>query len=172
MHSGQTYASLNYVFIKNWCGSLQDGTIQEKQASVGDSLNKMRTKTMIYPDTDLHFWSPPIWVYSGRHLLWWYMQPQWWSKWCLVLAHQWPFPLGDGGGGGQEGKKWQMVLKMQCFDTIFLSCRNSKLQTQCSFYPLSHDMRCTWRLSLLVIENRHSIKSTLPGRSPWWEKGH
>lgn len=85
---------------------LRMGSYRKKQASVGDALNKVRAKIMIYLRTDLHFSSPPIWVYSGPHLLWWYMQPQWWSKWCLVLALQWPFPVGDGGREGGRGKKW------------------------------------------------------------------
>lgn len=140
--------------------------MQGKQASVGDSLNKMRAKIMIYPRTDLHFWSPPILVYSGHHLLWWYMQPQWWSKWCLVLACQWPFPVGDGGEREEEEKvekNDKLSWKSDVLTPIFPSCRTHSLVrvmvAQCSLYSFLYGMHCTVPFG---IPSGHSINSTLP----------
>lgn len=152
-HYDQAEDALSYVLMEDWWGAPQDGIIQGKQASVGDALNKVRAKIMIYLRTDLHFWSPPIWVYSGLHLLWWYMQPRWWSKWCLVLALQWPFPVGDGGREEDKGgkKKWQIVLKIWCFDPIFPSCRTNSLVratvSQGSLYSFLYGMHRMWRPS-------------------------
>lgn len=165
-HYDQTEDALNYVLMEDWWGAPQDGIIQGKQASVGDALNKVRAKIMIYLRTDLHFWSPPIWVYSGLHLLWWYMQPRWWSKWCLVLALQWPFPVGDGGREEDKGKKndklsWKSDVltpsSIHAGQTALYGRRSPKVLF-IHFY-----MACTvCDACPHGIRNSHSIKSTLP----------
>lgn len=138
---------------------------------------KMRAKIMIYPHTDLHFWSPPILVYSGHHLLWWYMQPQWWSKWCLVLACQWPFPVGNGGEWEEEDKvekNDKLSWKSDILTPIFPSCRTHSLVrvmvTQCSLYSFLYGMHCTGRLSPLVF--RVAIPLIQPSQISWWGKWH
>lgn len=155
-----------------WWGIDEDllrmGSYRKKQASVGDALNKVRAKIMIYLRTDLHFWSPPIWVYSGLHLLWWYMQPQWWSKWCLVLALQWPFPVGDGGreeGKGGGGGMTNCLEKSAVLTPSSLHAGQTALYGRRSPKVLfiHFHMACTVRDACPNgIRNSHSIKSTLP----------
>lgn len=173
-HYDQTEDALNYVLMEDWWGARQDGIIQGKQASVGDALNKVRAKIMIYLRTDLHFWSPPIWVYSGLHLLWWYMQPRWWSKWCLVLALQWPFPVGDGGREEDKGKKMTNCLENLMFwpHLPFMQdkqpCTGDGLPRFSLFIFIWHAPYVTPVPMVLEI----AIPLSQPSQLPRWEEGH